>query len=480
MGESYQLFALEFNGSVKIEAREERLTSDAGAILLREAAERIGLVRWLAGRLIDSRDPDRITHPLQELVLTSVFLTALGWNDQDDADKLRDDPAMRVSVSSRRGLSPLQPTSDQEGPAPDGLASQPTLSRMVAGLSSDENRAILRESLVVTAGRRIRAMRRGRRYRSITLDIDSLPIEVHGQQEGSEYNGHYHATIYHPLVANIAETGDLIDTQLRPGTAHTAEGALDFILPLLDLAEREICQVASVRIDAGFPCEPTMAGLELRGTRYVARIKNNAVLDRLADPFLSFPPYEVGVPGDYLFEYTYRAGSWSRERRVVLVITEQPGDLFPHYFWLLTSWSVEEMSAEELLAHYRRRGKAEGHIGEWKSTLAPALSSTRRPKTLYRGETPEKHTPSRDPFAANEAILLLNALAYQLMHVNRTLLEEATGVGWSLMRTREQLLKVAARFLIHARQITVVIAGSATELWGVWRRQLGRMVSHEN
>lgn len=133
------------------------------------------------------------------------------------------------------------------------------------------------------------------------------------------------------------------------------------------------------------------------------------------------------------------------------------------------------MSAEDLLAHYRRRGKAEAHIGEWKSTLAPSLSCTQRPKSHYRGKTPEKRTPSRDSFAANEATLLLNALAYQLLHVNRALLVEATGVGWSLKRTREQLLKVAGRFLLHSRRITVVIARSAVRLWNLLHSRLCQM-----
>ena len=81
---------------------------------------------------------------------------------------------------------------------------------------------------------------RGHRLRHVTLDADFLPIEVHGQQEGSQYNGHYGVRCYHPLVAVLGETGDLVDIRLREGNVHTAEGALDFILPLLDRLEREV------------------------------------------------------------------------------------------------------------------------------------------------------------------------------------------------------------------------------------------------
>jgi hypothetical protein len=79
---------------------------------------------------------------------------------------------------------------------------------------------------------------------------------------GSEHNGHYHARIFHPLVATAAELGDLLDVQLRPGNAYTADGSLEFILPLLDRVEAKLCQVASVRIDAGFPEEALLAALE--------------------------------------------------------------------------------------------------------------------------------------------------------------------------------------------------------------------------
>ena len=123
----------------------------------------------------------------------------------------------------------------------------------------------------------------------VTIDVDSIPVEVHGQQEDSEYNGHYHCRMFHPLVASIGETGDILDMKLRHGKAHTAEGDLGFILPLLDRVEGSLCQVASVRIDAGFSDEELLSALEHRQTGYVARIKNNAVLNRMAEPYLKRP-----------------------------------------------------------------------------------------------------------------------------------------------------------------------------------------------
>ncbi len=155
------------------------------------------------------------------------------------------------------------------------LASQPTLSRPIALPSTPANRTVLHEAITELAGRRFRGLRGGHRQRYLTIDVDSLPIEVHGHQPGSAWNSHFHQRTYHPLVASIAETGDLVDARLREGNAPAAEGALDFILDLVDRAEETLCQVALVRIDAGFPSDPLLSGLERHGTPYVARLRTD-------------------------------------------------------------------------------------------------------------------------------------------------------------------------------------------------------------
>ena len=479
MGENLTLFAAEFNRSIVVEARPERLSSEAGAIIVREVIERLGITDWLAERIVDRRRLDLITHPLSELLNTTLVLLAQGWRDQDDADALRDDAVLRLSVSERRGISPLETRPRKEGqpldknpPVPDGLASQPTLSRLVAMLSTDENRPRVREALLEMAARRMGAGRSGHRMRYLTIDIDSLPVEVHGHQPGSQYNGHYHARIYHPLVASVAETGDLLDVQLRNGAVHTANGALEFIMPLLDRVEARLCQVAAVRIDAGFPDEKVLGAMEARRTPYVARVKNNPVLDRMAEPYLKRPPGRPPTePRMWFHELTYRAESWSRERRVILVVQERPDELFLHYFWLITNWTIDQMSGEELLEHYRERGSAEGHMGELMDVFDPALSSSPRPKSTYRGQRITTCAPSCDSFAHNETILLLNALAFNVAHTARVLLESATNEGWSLRRMRERVLRVAARVLVHGRRAVLVIGEASASLWrALWSR----------
>lgn len=121
----------------------------------------------------DPRSKVDVTHDLGSLIRTSVLLAAQGWRDHYDADALRHDPAFRLATSSAAGLTPLA------GP---GLASQPTLSRFTAIMAAPANLKVLREAVLEMAGRGIRAERQGKRLPSVTLDVDSAPIEVHGHQ----------------------------------------------------------------------------------------------------------------------------------------------------------------------------------------------------------------------------------------------------------------------------------------------------------
>ncbi len=391
MGEANKLpFKPTFNSYVSVETRPERLTGESGAVLLREIDERLGVTRWLAEHLDDPRNPELITHPLDELLRTNILLKAQGWRDQDDADHLRDDPALRLAVSNRRGdaaLKPAPPVKDDPDVTervPEGLSSQPTQSRLIKALSERHNRDVVRDGVFESAIRRLHAMH-GHKKRYVTMDVDSIPIDVWGDQDGAEYNGYYHRKVFHPLVANIAGTGDLLGLKLRPGKAHTANGAVSFILPLIDRLEQEFAQIVSIRFDAGFPEPEVLAELEQRRIGYVCRIKKNSVLDRLADPYVRRPVgRRPSKPRVWFHELVYRADSWSHARRVVLVVKERPDDLFLDYFFLLTNWSVEEMPAEDLLDFYRKRGTAENYYGDLINVLKPALEVDPNRRTTKR------------------------------------------------------------------------------------------------
>jgi len=463
MGVQYPMPGVSSNGSIDIEARPEKLSSDGGAILLREVGEKLGLFDWLVEHLTDPRNPDLVTHPFAELLRTTLLLAGQGWGDQDDADALRNDPAFQVAVSSRKGQSPLR---DQEG-SPCGLASQPTLSRFITSLSSVKNRAGLAQALILLAGRRLAAL--GGPPAELVVDFDSMPIETYGQQPESEYNGHYRSQIYNPLIATLGDLGDIVGATLRHGTAHTAEGADEYFLETISQVERHIGDIYCVRMDAGFPSGHLLDALEERDkpVHYVARIRRNQVLDRLAGPMILLPwlahPDEETTT--WYEELTYQAKNWSRARRIVAVKIQEQGELFSRSFYLITSLSKEKVPAAELLTLYRGRGRAENFMGEWKNALHPLLSSNTRTKRHYRGKEPKQRAQPVDAFANNEVIMLLSMLAYQLTHALRSFQEAATGRSHSLVQFRERVMKVATRVLLSARRITFVIPAAAARYW---------------
>ena len=213
----------------------------------------------------------------------------------------------------------------------------------------------LARTLLLLAGWRLKAMGGWRCLKTLVIDVDSLPVEVHGKQPGSAWNGYYRPCVSHPIVAAAGETGDILDLRLREGQVHTADGGLEFVLEVLERAERHLC--------------------------------GNAV---------------------------------------VQVVVERPGELIPRCFRLLTSIPAGEMSGEDLLALYRKRGKAEGHLGELMSVVSPALSSTSRRKSHYRGKEIRKREEGVDAFACNQVRLLLAGFGYRIMHVQRALLERVT------------------------------------------------------
>nr|WP_267931711.1 transposase [Cereibacter sphaeroides] len=203
--------------------------------------------------------------------------------------------------------------------------------------------------------------------------------------------------LYHPLITSIAETGDMLDARLRPGNVGPADGALDVILDVVDRARKSFCDVAMVRVDAGFPSAALLAGLEARGIDDVSRLPANRVLDRLAEPHMVRPVgRRPAKPRMWLRELRHQAETWDRPRRVILVVKEREGDLLLDRFFLVTSLPWTAKLRPEVLAHYRERGKSEGHMGELKDVLAPALSSTNRAKSAGRNRSrrPLRGTPS--------------------------------------------------------------------------------------
>ena len=192
--------------------------------------------------------------------------------------------------------------------------------------------------------------------------------------------------MYHALIARCAESRDLIDGTLRPGAVAPADAALPFIETVVERVTQRVCESVLVRLDAGFPpAGQTPKGLEARGIGYVARIRNNAAPDRIAQPYLRRPPGRPPRDGRlWCHELSYDANSWDHARRVLLVVERLPMLCVDH-FWLLTNLRRHRYRARDRLGQYRMRGKAERHMAELIDALASALSSVRRPKGHYPG-----------------------------------------------------------------------------------------------
>ena len=293
MGEDQvNLFEPQFNRSIKVQATDQRITSNAGALLLREADSRLGLVNAITNQMSDPRDPRRIRYTIAELIRERIFAMAIGCSAQDDVDRLAHDPAFRAAVWDRSGDQVIH----------ERLASQPTQSRLIDILTGNKrNLESLRGGLAQSIQRHVIASE-GRRVRQATVDVDSFPIEVHGKQKGASHNGYYKKTVYHPLVASLSVGGDydsgrvgqrlgngFIHAKLRQGQFHTAQGMQRFV-EKTDQKAHTIAQHVDYRLDAGYTIPRVMDPMTDQGMRFVGRLKSNSKLNALAADHISRPP----------------------------------------------------------------------------------------------------------------------------------------------------------------------------------------------
>jgi len=452
MGERHGwLFEPTFNRSIKLRHADPRISDNAGALLLREVDHRLGLTADLAAELRDGRNPARTRYTQTELLRQHLYALALGYAHQDDQDRLAHDVAMKLSVWEHRGRRVVD----------ERLASQPSDWRLIERLSSPAQRRVLREASAWWVARHQRASGQGRKVTHGTIDIDPFPIEVHGHQPGAAYHGYYRQKMYYPLVASFCAEGSYESVRLGEGFAHamlrrgncgSAEGVVRFTRQAIRKSRDLACHL-DVRIDAGLVEGKVLDAIDDEAVRFVGRIKNNAVLEAMARPYLK---REAGRPtkdGDeFVVELgDYQAASWTRPYRLVLVMIDLPDSktglrqLFPHCFFLITNWAADRKDAWALLEHYRNRGTFEDRLAEFNAVIGNGLSA--------------------NSFAANEAALLLQLLAFNLAGMIRGEMEDASGAGWDLKRLQGTVLKAGARVAKHSGRLLVDVSGAAGVLW---------------
>ena len=409
MGEGQgRLFELSFNRAIKLRQSDPGISDNAGALLLREVDQRLGLTSDLAAQLIDDRDPRYVRYSQKELLRQHLYGLSLGYVHQDDQDALAHDVALKLSVSDRPGCQV----------AHEGLASQPSDWRLIERLSSKPNRHALRETLAWSIARHQQASGNGRAVLQGTIDIDPFPIAVHGQQPGGAYHGYYGKTIYHPIVASFSAAGSyehprlgdgFVHALLRRGNCSSAEGALRFTREALRKC-RPLARALDVRIDAGLVEGKLLDGIDDEKAYFLGRIRNNAVLDELARPHLRRDPGRPSKDGnEFAIDLgQYQAQTWTRPYRLVLVVVDLPDPktglraLFPHHFFLVTNYSPQQRQAWDLLEHYRQRGTFEYRLGEVQRLRRgqpfPGRFSSQRddPAAQAAGRQPGRHAPRRD------------------------------------------------------------------------------------
>jgi hypothetical protein len=165
------------------------LTSDAGVLLLRDMDRRIGLIDGLARCLSDPRQPGKVRHTLEVLVGQRMFQMAAGYEDCNDANFLRTDPAFKLALGKAVSDPPL--------------ASQSTLSRLENRITRQDCYR-LSEALLDSYAARYREAPPKR----LILDFDPTDDETHGQQQFAFYHGHYGSHCYLPLLVFAQREGE--------------------------------------------------------------------------------------------------------------------------------------------------------------------------------------------------------------------------------------------------------------------------------
>ncbi|MFN2374944.1 MAG: IS1380 family transposase [Candidatus Binatia bacterium] len=429
-------------------------SSDGGSVLLAAVDRRLGLTSALGGCLRDARREASIQHSYAGMFSQRVYGIALGYEDANDADRLRRDAMMRLVVAG-----------DAAG---QELASQPSLSRF-------ENSATigglywmgmaLAETVFDYHRKRL-----GKRVRQITIDMDPTDTPNFGdQQELSFYNGHYGDYCYLPMLGFVS-FGDepdqyLFTAVLRPGNATASRGACGILRRALAMVRERFPKArVLVRLDGGFACPEMFDFLDAeKRLVYVVGMAKNPVLARRAHRPMGTArrlSRESGKSHALFGETRYAAESWKKCQRRVIYKAEvvrlagrNPRDNARFVVTNLRS------GPERVYEIYRMRGESENRIKELQHGLVLDRTSCVK-------------------FRANQLRVLMTAAAYVLLQTLRCRLAKTSLARKQVESLRLMLLKIGARVVSSVRRTTIHMAGNhpwyddwlvAARVWGAVR-----------
>ena len=289
------------------------ISSNGGAVMLREADRAISLTQAVARCVIDRRDPDLIVHRIETLLAQRIHGLALGYEDLNDHEDLRHDPVLGL-LSDR-----LEPKRADCAP----LAGKSTLNRLEHGLKGRAGRyhkLEVDEAALETVFLDLYVAAHKTAPKRIVLDLDATDDPLHGNQEGRFYHGYYRGYCYLPLY--IFDGRHLLVAKLRPANIDAAAGAKEEIARIVAHVRKAWPEVEIwLRADSGFTRDDLMSWCEENGVDYVFGMARNKRLERMiederADAKAAFQA--TGKPARRFKELTYRTKrSWSKSRRVV-------------------------------------------------------------------------------------------------------------------------------------------------------------------
>lgn len=404
-------------GRREIEAnfRGGALSSDGGVMLVRQVDRRIGLSAAVAAALSDPRDPERITHPLRDLVAQRLYGLCCGYEDLNDHDVLRHDPLMQTAVGKV-----------------EELASSPTFSRLETRATRADVMALNRVLVEQFIAAQTKAPR------ELILDVDASDVPLHGEQEQSQFHGYYDHYCYLPLYVFCGQA--MLACVLRPsridGAKHAA-AVIRLIVTRLRQAWPEVAII--VRGDSGFCRQRLIRWCERRGIGYAIGVARNARLHACVAAWeqeLEVAYQRDGTKQRAIREFRYAADSWAVERRLVTRLEYGAQGTNPRF--VVTNLELPAIDLYDTL--YCQRGEAENRIKEVQLDLFGTRASCHK-------------------FLANWLRLMFAALAYTLMQRLREIALAGTELAQATASTiRVKLLKIGAAVLRNTRRVRILLA----------------------
>jgi len=405
-----------------------RLTSDGGVMLLAMAERRLGIADRLARAFPDRRDRLRITHTLADMIRARTFAIACGYEDANDLDCLRTDPAFKLAC----------------GRLPDSgadLCSQPTLSRL-------ENAPSLKDAIRLTyalVDQWIASYER--EPASVILDIDDTCDVVHGHQQLSLFNAHYDERCFLPIHVYDTERSRPVAVVLRPGKTPSGVEVRAHLRRLVRCIRRRWAKTRiTFRGDGHYARPEAMAWCEDNGVDYVFGLPGSKPLSSKVDDAADAVRTERAVSGkpvvrDYA-ETRHKAKSWNRERRAIARIEATRLGLDIRFVVTNLEHGSPEWIYDSL---YCARGQAENLIKLHKTQLASDRTSCRSA-------------------VANQVRLVLHTAAYWLMLTVRDAIPKTRDLAKAEFATlRLRLIKIAARVVETASRVRLAFAACCPE-----------------